>query len=123
MALDIIIQLIMAITGAGGILALFLITEKKTAARLENSQKIDEKWQKIVEQKEKDIASLSEKYEAAVAKIDKLYEVTEELRTKMDQVNTECAVSQILRCNRIACADREPPLSTLSKIEPPADEQ
>ena len=62
---DLIIQLIASATGTGGLIALFLITEKKTAARLENTRRIDEKWQSVIARQEKELELLSRRYEAA----------------------------------------------------------
>ena len=94
MTIDLIIQLIASLTGTGGLIALFLITEKKTAAQLQNTRKMDEKWQQIIAQKERDFALLSDKYEAATAKIERLYDDNSELR--------DC----------IGCTSRRPPFGT-----------
>ena len=112
MTIDLIIQLIASLTGTGGLIALFLITEKKTAAQLQNTRKMDEKWQQIIAQKERDFALLSDKYEAATAKIERLYDDNSELRNSLDQVNTDCAVSRIMRCDCIGCTSRKPPFGT-----------
>ena len=61
---DLIIQLIASATGTGGLIALFLITEKKTTARLENTRRIDEKWQSVIARQEKELELLSRRYEA-----------------------------------------------------------
>ncbi|MDD2594428.1 MAG: hypothetical protein PHD11_01260 [Bacteroidales bacterium] len=61
---ELIIELATALLGTGGIIALFLITEKKVAAQLTNTEKVNEQWQKIVAQKEKDYLALNQKYES-----------------------------------------------------------
>ncbi|HHV03335.1 MAG TPA: hypothetical protein GXX64_05420, partial [Bacteroidales bacterium] len=48
MAPELIIQLIATLIGTGGLVALFLITEKKAAAQLANTEKVNEQWQLIV---------------------------------------------------------------------------
>ncbi|HBG58066.1 MAG TPA: hypothetical protein DDX07_08650, partial [Porphyromonadaceae bacterium] len=85
---ELIIQLISALFGTGGIVALFLIIEKKAAAQLANTEKVNEQWQLIVAQKERDFLALNQKYEAATEKIDKLYDINTDLRTQLDAVNT-----------------------------------
>ena len=87
MTIDLIIQLIASLTGTGGLIALFLITEKKTAAQLQNTRKMDEKWQQIIAQKERDFALLSDKYEAATAKIERLYDDNSELRNRLHRLH------------------------------------
>lgn len=122
MSIELIIQLIASVTGTGGLIAMFLIAEKKAAAQLQNAEKIDEKWQKIISQKEKDFALLSEKYEAATVKIEKLYDDNSELRNRLDSVNTECAVSRIMRCDCVGCTARKPPFGSAETINQTKDE-
>ncbi len=112
MTTELIIQLITAIIGTGGIITLFLIAEKKAAAQLANADKINEQWQQIVRQKEKDFEALSHKYEAATQKIEKLYDDNSELRNRLDSANTECAVAKVMRCDCLDCNLRKPPFGS-----------
>ena len=121
---DLIIQIIASVTGTGGLIALFLITEKKTAARLENTRRIDEKWQSVIARQEKELELLSRRYEAATAKIDRLYDDNSDLRNdrlyddnsdlrnRLDRLGTDCAVSSLMRCDCVACTARKPPFGT-----------
>ena len=109
---DLIIQLIASATGTGGLIALFLITEKKTAARLENTRRIDEMWQSVIARQEKELELLSRRYEAATAKIDRLYDDNSDLRNRLDRLGTDCAVSSLMRCDCVACTARKPPFGT-----------
>ena len=122
MSMELIIQLIASVTGTGGLIAIFLIAEKKAAAQLQNAEKIDEKWQKIIAQKERDFALLSEKYEAATVKIERLYDDNSELRNRLDAVNTDCAVSRIMRCDCIGCTSRKPPFGSVETTDTTEDE-
>lgn len=115
---ELIIELAAALLGTGGIIALFLITEKKAAAQLANTEKVNEQWQKIVAQKEKDYLDLNQKYELATTKIDKLYEVNFDLRTQLDVANTDSAVSKIMRCDCVGCGNRIPPFKSLDDLKP-----
>ena len=112
---ELIIQLIAALLGTGGIVALFLIIEKKAAAQLANTEKTNEQWQHIVAQKEHDFLALNQKYETATEKIEKLYDINTDLRTQLDVANTNFAVSQLMRCCVIQCANRQPPLGSTEK--------
>ena len=112
MTSELIIQLIAALLGSSGIVALFLIIEKKAAAQLVNTEKANEQWQRIVAQKEHDFLALNQKYEAATEKIDKLYDINTDLRTQLDEANTNFAVCQLMRCNVIQCSTRLPPLGS-----------
>ena len=117
MTTELIIQLITSVLGTGGIFTLFFIAEKKAAAQLQNAEKIDEQWQKIVAQKEKDFNILNQKYEAATVKIEKLYDDNSELRNRLDTSNTECAVAKVLHCNCVGCGERKPPFGSTIDVE------
>ncbi len=114
---ELIIQLIAALLGTGGFVALFLIIEKKAAAQVANTEKVNEQWQLIVAQKERDFSALSQKYEAATDKIDKLYDVNTELRKQLDVANTNFAVSKLMRCHVIKCINREPPFGNTEEVK------
>lgn len=47
MTTDSIIQLITVLLGSGGLITIFLVSEKKTAAMLENMAKANEEWKKL----------------------------------------------------------------------------
>lgn len=118
---ELIIQLISALLGTGGIVALFLIIEKKAAAQLANTEKTNEQWRLIVAQKEHDFLALNQKYESATEKIEKLYDINTDLRTQLDVANTNYAVCQLLRCNVIKCANRLPPFGTTETTKDPQE--
>lgn len=56
MTTELIIQILTLLLGSGGILALFLITERKTKAQTENLNLAINEWQKIVEQDKSELA-------------------------------------------------------------------
>lgn len=114
---ELIIQLIASLLGTGGIVALFLIIEKKAAAQVANTEKVNEQWQLIVAQKERDLLSLSQKYEAAIEKIEKLYDINTDLRNQLDVANTNYVVSKLMRCHVIKCINREPPFGDTEEVK------
>ncbi|HOS46070.1 MAG TPA: hypothetical protein PLQ69_06295 [Paludibacter sp.] len=114
---ELIIQLIAALLGTGGFITLFLIIEKKAAAQVANTEKVNEQWQLIVAQKERDFSTLSQKYEAATEKIDKLYDVNTELRKQIDVANTNFAVSKLMRCHVTKCINRVPPFGSTEEVK------
>ena len=116
MTLELIIQLISALLGTGGIVALFLIIEKKAAAQLANTEKVNEQWQLIVAQKERDFLALSQKYEAVTEKFEKLYDINTDLRTQLNTANTNFAVSHLMRCYVTKCIRRVPPFGSTEEV-------
>jgi hypothetical protein len=113
---ELIIQLISALFGTGGLVALFLIIEKKAAAQLANTEKVNEQWQLVVAQKERDFLALNQKYQAATEKIEKLYDINTDLRTQLDEANTNFAVAQLMRCYVTRCTKRVPPFGSTEKV-------
>lgn len=114
---ELIIQLIASLIGTGGFIAIFLIIEKKAAAQVANTEKVNEQWQLIVAQKERDLTTLNQKYEAATEKIEKLYDTNTELRTQLDVANTNYAVSKLMQCHVIKCINREPPFGNTEEVK------
>jgi peptidoglycan hydrolase CwlO-like protein len=123
MTSEMIVQLIIALLGTGGLIALYMVAEKKASAQLDNADKIYEQWQKVITQKEKDYETLMAKYEEVSSKRDKLFEDYSEIRSELDNTHTDCAVSKIMRCDCIACANRKPPMGTESSISKNASEE
>lgn len=87
----------------GGFMALFLITEKKTAAALENMTVMFTTIQSLYNEslernKEKD------------KKIDDLFEQISVLHNEKDVANTRAAKAEMKRCDRINCGKRIPPM-------------
>mgnify|MGYP003593314699 CR=1 FL=1 len=117
MTTELIIQLIEALVGTGGFVALFLIIEKKAAAQVANTEKVNEQRQLIVAQKERDFSMINQKYEAATEKIEKLYDINTELRNQLDVANTNFAVSKLMRCHVIKCINREPPFGNTEEAK------
>ena len=96
---------------------MFLIIEKKAAAQVANTEKVNEQWQLIVAQKERDLLSLSQKYDAAIEKIEKLYDINTDLRNQLDVANTNYVVSKLMRCHVIKCINREPPFGDTEEVK------
>lgn len=61
-----IIQLISLLLGGGGLIALFLITERKTKAQMENTAQAIAEWQKIVEHSHQDLKEAKERAQATL---------------------------------------------------------
>ena len=104
-----IIQLISLLLGGGGLIALFLITERKTKAQMENTAQAIAEWQKIVERSHKDL----EEEKTRAKEFQDLYmvqfDINTKLRKELDEKNTKIAVLSLLRCRKLKCVDREPP--------------
>lgn len=105
-------NIVIAIIGAGGFTTIFLIVEKKSAAVLENAQKLIDMYK-----------SLAEEYKAREAKTQQISEAKEEalmlqvkmnssLRHALDDAHTETAVARLMYCKKAKCVDRDPPFGS-----------
>ena len=104
-------EIIIAIAGAGGLTGVFLITERKTKAALENMQKTIEEWKAFCATEREEIKTLRERVNVKQQQIDNLYVEREEFMRERDATNTDLAVAKILRCEHVGCEQRKPPLA------------
>lgn len=104
-----IIQIISLLLGGGGLVALFLITERKTKAQMENTAQAIAEWQKIVERSHQDLKESKERAKELQDLYLVQFDINTKLRKELDEKNTKIAVLSLLRCRKLKCIDREPP--------------
>ena len=102
----------------GEIISLFTVKEHKKGMKIENKQKEDERWEKLadqlqdqVEKLQNQIAILNDRLEAKDGRIIELEDRCASLQGKLDTSRTQCSIATMLRCNKISCTDRVPPIS------------
>ena len=103
-----IIQLISLLLGGGGLIALFLITERKTKAQMENTAQAIAEWQKMVERSHQDLKEAKERAKELQDLYLVQFDINTKLRKELDEKNTKIAVLSLLRCRKLKCIDREP---------------
>lgn len=113
--------IVIAVAGSisiGEIINLFTVKEHKKGMKIENKQKEDERWEKLadqlqdqVEKLQNQIATLNDRLEAKDNRIIELEDRCESLQSKLDTSRTQCSIATMLRCNKISCTDRVPPIS------------
>lgn len=113
----IITTLVAEVLFGGGLITFVTIKDKKTAAILENMQKVIEELRDLLkEYKEENRAlkdELRQKDELLREKEDYIKELHREksdLHDKLDKANSRAAVNKLLKCHEIGCAQRRPPL-------------
>ena len=116
-----IIQLISLLLGGGGLIALFLITERKTKAQMENTAQAIAEWQKIVERSHQDLEEAKERAKELQDLYLVQFDINTKLRKELDEKNTKIAVLSLLRCRKLKCIDREPPYG--SEVEKEASNE
>ena len=96
--------IIQTLIGGGGIVGLFLITERKTAAALKNMQSMYD----TLKRQHDDLLARSDEKDK---KIDSLYDKIGTLHVEKEAATTKAATSEMKRCDYIFCQKRQPPLA------------
>lgn len=94
----------------GGLLAFVTIKDKKTAAILDNMQKVIDTLTAQVEEYKQENKQLKDENRSQEAYIRDLHKEISTLSDKLDKANSRAAVNKILKCTEIGCGKREPPL-------------
>lgn len=112
-----ITTLVAEVLFGGGLLAFVTIKDKKTAAILENMQKVIEEERDLARDYRTEVTALKEelrqKDETIRGKEDYirgLHKEKSDLHEKLDKANSRAAVNKLLKCQEIGCAQRRPPL-------------
>lgn len=106
--------ILIAIIGSvsvGEIINLFTARETKKGMQLDNKEKEDNRWEKITNELQEQNALLNERLDKKDELLQEKDDIISDLRTKLDNVRTQCSVATLLRCNKISCVDRIPPIS------------
>ena len=101
----------------GGLLVFVTIKDKKTAAILDNMQRVIEEERGLADEYKREINALKEetsKREEHIrqneAYIKDLHREKSDLHDKLDKANSRAAVNKLLKCQEVGCAKRRPPL-------------
>lgn len=112
-----ITTLVAEVLFGGGLLAFVTIKDKKTAAILENMQKVIEEERELAREYRDEVGSLKEEIKRKddtirenEAYIRTLHRENSEIHDKLDKANSRAAVNKLLKCQEIGCGKRRPPL-------------
>lgn len=112
-----IATLVAEVLFGGGLLAFVTIKDKKTAAILENMQKVIEEERELAKEYRNEVVSLKEELKQKddiirenESYIRTLHRENSDLHDKLDKANSRAAVNKILKCQEIGCGKRRPPL-------------
>jgi predicted RNase H-like nuclease (RuvC/YqgF family) len=112
-----ITTLVAEVLFGGGLLAFVTIKDKKTAAILENMQRVIEEERDLSKEYKSEITSLKEEikemHEDKRKQEEYIKELNKEksnLHDKLDKANSRAAINKLLKCQEIGCAHRRPPL-------------
>lgn len=116
-------SIVMTLITSGAFTTIYLLGDRKTSSVLENVSKTIDQWQELVEEMKGEISELREEfrkktedYEARLVtkdnKIDSLYKEMSVLRDRNDKLSSNVARLTVVRCWKIVCGEREPPMGT-----------
>lgn len=134
---NIIIPLITLLAGGGGIGWIFHIRETRLQKRheaaikeaeahkmaaetrlqeVEVDNKVAEGYKELAREKQARIDKQDATIDRLNAKIDDLYVELNETREAKSAAVEALAIERMLRCDKVGCADRNPPFGTLTKL-------
>lgn len=112
-----ITTLVAEVLFGGGLLAFVTIKDKKTAAILENMQRVIEEERDLAGEYKSEISSLKEEIKQKDSDARKqeeyirtLHKENSDLHDKLDKANSRAAVNKLLKCQEVGCNKRRPPL-------------
>ena len=117
--ISIIGSVLAAVGGVSGIIALYTAKETKKGMQLDNAQKEDNRWEKLADQLSDQVDKLNKQIEDINIRMDKKDalltekdDLISDLRNKLDLSRSKCVASDLLKCLKISCLDREPKIGT-----------
>lgn len=113
-----ILEVLISCILGGGLVSILTLRETKKGLKIENKQKEDNRWELLADQLQDQIEKLQEQVTVLNDRLEKKDERIIELedrcsglQEKLDTSRTQCSIATMLRCNKISCIDRVPPIS------------
>lgn len=107
------ISIIVAIIGAlggGGLVSLLTIRETKKGLKVENKDKESDVYIKLINELQDQIEKQNERLDKKDTLIQEKDDTIADLRSKLDSASTTLAKATLLKCSKLNCVDRIPPL-------------
>ncbi len=101
----------------GELINLFTVREQKKGMKIDNKQKEDNRWETLLNEVQEQNSKLQEQnamlHDRLEKKDERIFELEDraaDIRTKLDDANTALAKASLLKCTRLGCSNRKPPL-------------
>ena len=98
--------------GIGELINLFTIRETKKGMKVENKQRNEDRYLKLIDELQDQNTRLNERLDKKDEQLLELEDRETSLRQMLDATRTKCAVSELLKCVNVDCSNREPKLGT-----------
>jgi len=102
----------------GELISLFTVREQRKGMKIDNKQKEDSRWETLLNEVQEQNSRLQEQntmlHDRLEKKDERIFELEDRcasLQEKLDTSRTQCSIATMLRCNKISCSDRVPPIS------------
>ena len=113
-----ILEVLISCILGGGLVSILTLRETKKGLKIENKQKEDNRWEVLadqlqdqIEKLQEQVTTLNDRLEKKDERIIELEDRCSGLQEKLDTSRTQWSIATMLRCNKISCADRVPPIS------------
>lgn len=108
----------------GGLTALVTLRDRKSGAVLDNLKELIEsndrtnkEWEEIAADRTARAAELKADLDRKDGKIDELFRTVSELKDRLDERNRAVSRLKILKCERIECTRRKPPVGVFRELD------
>ena len=101
--------LIASLSG-GWLISLLTIRETRKKLNVENKEKEGEVYVKLIDELQDQIEKQNERLDKKDAIIQEKDDIIADLRHRLDEANSALIKATLLKCSKLACPDRRPPL-------------
>lgn len=105
-----IIELIISAIAGGALTGIVTIHETRKGMKIDNRAKEQDQHIRLIDELQDQNEKLNDRLEQKDGRILELEDENASLHIKLNNVSTDRAICKILRCDKIACSDRVPPL-------------
>lgn len=128
---QIIVSVITGLLAGGGLVIIFTRKEIKDGKATENMQKVIDSMKQVIESMQKSLDAkdriieehearrkeLKEDLDKKDSKIETLLKEKSAIRDENDDLKTEVAVTEMLKCIKLKCIERDPPFASHLQVK------
>ena len=105
-----LVTALIASLSGGGLISLLTIRETRKKLNVENKEKEGEVYVKLIDGLQDQIEKQNERLDKKDAIIQEKDDIIADLRHRLDEANSALIKATLLKCSKLACPDRRPPL-------------
>ena len=105
-----LVTALIASLSGGWLISLLTIRETRKKLNVENKEKEGEVYVKLIDELQDQIEKQNERLDKKDAIIQEKDDIIADLRHRLDEANSALIKATLLKCSKLACPDRRPPL-------------